>query len=536
MKGDFSRVTFDPRHHYSQVLHQQGRVSLDADPNEQGAIMLHLLRTMARDLFGPYGGPVEHAGFDLSLSSNGGSGAWSLNVGAGRYYVDGILCESEGCDYVGQPHFQPLAPGKDVPGDALRAWLEGREGGDRRFWIYLDAWERHVTSIEHPWLREAALGGPDTCSRRQVVWQVRALELDEIQRTLELRVKQAGERLANAGDEAERAHLQQWIERLENSIAELEQSPDGACAAPLDALRRLDLPQLAARIDPGYRVDDPCVMSPDASYRGAENHLYRVEIHRGSRAGAQATFKWSRDNGSVLTAWLGASGNRVRLGNVRGFTPGGWVELGGEQEDLLGHPGALFRILGVDGDELTVDGTPTWTGAHGARARRWDQAQRGDVVLDEGTVPVPGADDPANAWVDLEDGVQVRFAAGNEYHCGDYWLIPARVATGRIEWPEDADGTPTQQRPSGIEHHYAPLGYVGVNADGNPSVTASCTCTVYPLSSCAWGDRAGDELRNALRAGASGAADTDKSAKAGAETRKTTTKTEARKSTTRKPK
>ena len=38
MKGDFSRITFDPKKHYSRVLMQQGRVQLDADWNEQAAI------------------------------------------------------------------------------------------------------------------------------------------------------------------------------------------------------------------------------------------------------------------------------------------------------------------------------------------------------------------------------------------------------------------------------------------------------------------------------------------------------------------
>ena len=38
MKGDFSRLTFDPKKHYRRVLMQQGRVQVDADWNEQEAI------------------------------------------------------------------------------------------------------------------------------------------------------------------------------------------------------------------------------------------------------------------------------------------------------------------------------------------------------------------------------------------------------------------------------------------------------------------------------------------------------------------
>ncbi len=482
MKGDFSRVTFDPRNHYSQVLLQQGRVTLDADPNEQGAIVLHHLRTMARDLFGPYGGPVDNPGFELTLATGSGD-ARTLLVGPGRYYVEGILCESEGCSYTDQPHLRPAVAGKNCPGDPLRTWLESREGGDAPFWVYLDVWERHVTSVEHPWLREPALGGPDTCSRRQVVWQVRALAMRGVREILVARSNQANQRYKDSKDELERLRLQRWIEQLQRSIDQLDQNPAGACAAPLDALRRIDLPRLAARIDPGQRLDDPCVMSPESGYRGAENHLYRVEIHRGGENGAWPTFKWSRDNGSVLARWLSATGNRIRVGSVRGFAPGAWVELGVEEDELQGRAGRLYRILGVDGDELTLEGTPAWTGAPGARARRWDQVERGDVVLDEGAVPVPDGKAADGDWIDLEDGVQVRFEAGGDYRCGDYWLVPARVATGAVAWREDTNGQPQLLPPHGIEHHYAPLGFVG-DGDGGAAVTAACTCTVYPTSTC----------------------------------------------------
>src|SRR5262245_61533849 len=63
MKGDFSRDTFDPANHFSGVLMQQGRVQLDADWNEQASILLHYLRTLARDVFGNAGGPAQNLGF-----------------------------------------------------------------------------------------------------------------------------------------------------------------------------------------------------------------------------------------------------------------------------------------------------------------------------------------------------------------------------------------------------------------------------------------------------------------------------------------
>ena len=78
MKGDFSRLTFDPARQFSRVLMQQGRVQLDADWNEQSSLLLHHLRVLARALVGPYGG-VEQEAFRVSK----GEGEQPLALGAG---------------------------------------------------------------------------------------------------------------------------------------------------------------------------------------------------------------------------------------------------------------------------------------------------------------------------------------------------------------------------------------------------------------------------------------------------------------------
>src|SRR5689334_3592398 len=110
MKGDFSRNTFDARQHFTRVLMQQGRVQLDADWNEQAAILLHYMQALAEDLIGPYGGPTNNLGFGIQVSSSNlqeDAQAWLSNnklpeipagdflIDKGRYYVDGILCENE---------------------------------------------------------------------------------------------------------------------------------------------------------------------------------------------------------------------------------------------------------------------------------------------------------------------------------------------------------------------------------------------------------------------------------------------------------
>ena len=117
-----------------------------------------LVGSMALDLFGPYAAPAMAPGFGLTLAE--ANGGLALRIDAGRYYVQGILCESEGCDYLDQPHFTP-GDGKNGEEDALRRWLGASNRDSARFFVYLKVWERHVTSLEMPHLREVALGHHD---------------------------------------------------------------------------------------------------------------------------------------------------------------------------------------------------------------------------------------------------------------------------------------------------------------------------------------------------------------------------------------
>jgi hypothetical protein len=461
MKGDFTRVTFDAARHFSRVLVQQGRVTIDADPNEQAAILLHYVRTLARDLIGPCGGPVDARGFELSIDPSTKPAA-TLSIGAGRYYVDGILCENEApCSYAEQPDYTPAAD------DPLLALLQRKPMAAQAFWLYLDVWERHVTFVEDDRIREVALGGPDTCTRAKVIWQVKALAHDP----------------PPAGAEDGTAQH------------------DDACTAPLAELPAASAARLAAELDPGQALPDPCVIAPDARFRGAENQLYRVEIQRGGAAGGEtgggATFKWSRDNGSVASAWLGTEGNDLLVASARGFSAGAWVELSDDALDLRGEAGVLVKVVAVDGNRLSVapgGAAIAWTAAlRNPKVRRWDQTENDDITLTDGAIPIVEADAGDAHWIDLEDGVRVQFAASSDvpvqYHSGDYWLIPARVATGDIEWPRTnsgaSDGASTADflPPRGIEHHYAPLGWLMPNSDGNLSVDL-CLCTLQPLSPC----------------------------------------------------
>ena len=423
MKGDFSRLTFDPKKHYRRVLMQQGRVQVDADWNEQEAINQYRAEIEARDLIGRCGAPLHDAGFQITVNNKG-----ELVIGKGRFYADGILCENDAdAGYLQQPDL-PDAP---KPADALKTLPVGI--------VYLDVWERHLTALDDPRIREIALGGPDTATRSRVVWQVKILPIK-----------------AGTGT----------------------QPTCGSKFAEWDALTAPGNATLNARTQPPG-ADSPCLIPPTAGYQRLENQLYRVEVHKSGALGA-ATFKWSRDNGSILTTIEKINGQEITISdvgpdNVLGFANGQWVEVVDDRVELLGQPGPMIQIDKVDAATRAVTLKSAPAGIDQTRhpkLRRWDSAG-------EMKVEVPATND---GWIVLEGGIQVQFAAGN-YPTGDYWLIPARTATGEIEWPpfQIPNATPQPQPPAGIEHHYCRLALVQLGPNGL-QVVEDCRPLFPPLT------------------------------------------------------
>ncbi|NEQ32355.1 MAG: hypothetical protein F6K04_15365, partial [Leptolyngbya sp. SIO4C5] len=414
MKGDFSRYTFNRAKHYSAVLMQQGRVQVDADWNEQQAIAQNRVETEAIDVIGKCGAPKHEAGFGIiSVGAD-------FELSAGRFYVDGILCENEAPTRYSQ---QPDLPDPE-PLETLLA--NGQPG-----LIYLDVWKRHLTALDDPQMKEVALGDPDTTTRLKTIWQVKVLPLDEP--TEEVTCD---------------SELSQWNDLIAPSSG-----------------------TLAARTAEPDETESPCLIPPEAGYLRLENQLYRVEIHQGSEADA-VTFKWSRDNGSIVTEIQAISGNEITVADlgrdqVLGFTKGQWIEISDDALELRGLPGELLQI-----DDFTTSaaGSPIIVLASAPtvsisldrhpKLRRWDHS--GPSATAVGVEVAAG-------WVNLEGGIQVQFSEGT-YKTGDYWLIPARTATGQIEWPltTAAVPAPIPQLPLGIEHHYCRLAIAQLLPSNDP--------------------------------------------------------------------
>jgi hypothetical protein len=448
---DTSLDRFDPAKHYSAVLLQQGRVILDSDVAEQAAIWAHQARTALTDLIGPYGAPSGNSGFQVSWAATGSR--TDLAISPGRAYVDGILAEVEGpaVTYLNQPDGYVDPDLDKLPPDAA-------------YVVYLRVWERSVTAVQDPDIREVALGihGPDTAGRARVVWQVAAWPVK-----------------ADSPAEALKLWRGDFLTSVRLARAYQPVGPLQAQAVP-----------------PGDAELDICSVSPQAQYRGRENQHYRVEIFGSGVAapaagqsgiqGSQATYVWSRDNGSVVFAVDSLAGAEVTVASLGRDIParleiGDWVEIVDDAsashiaDDVpaAARARAVFQVMAIDplGLVVTLDRDPSrvigTTGTDPARhplLRRWDGVGAGDTA----GAGIPLAE---GSWLPLEDGVQVRFPgiADSEggparYRDGDYWLIPARTVLGDVIWPQEPPG-PKARPPAGVAYHYAPLAFIPAGGD-----------------------------------------------------------------------
>jgi hypothetical protein len=524
------------------------------------------LHTLAADLIGPAGGPVDpqgNVGFAITALTPTPKPA-DFQIGFGNYYVNGLLCQADfvpmaifptaaaagfqlmnwSSEFELQPNpyiyeifdsspsstpppvpvpvviastskaqnqyqltFQtaPNLTGFSTP--TLRRLITYLHQPDFVFstkanpnsplpllpglsQIYLDVWERAITYAEDDSIREVALGGPDTAARSKLVWQV----------------KWTQPALGTAD-----APICMTIQQLNAQVqAELQ----GQTKPPFQPQPRGWLQAMAKQSSPS---PNPCIINPNAAYTGPENQLYRVEINRGGAAGTtsgvSATFKWSRENGSVIYPIASGGGTTavvvesVGRDDRFGLVEGSLVEVQDDRSVLSNLPGNLLSVQSIDSTTMTVtlNGTPDKLLGSDETLhpllRRWDQTngdpQEGGLTLDTDNAAFV----QEGLWLTLEDGVQIQFQPAdpvdpknppvNQYITGDYWLIPARTATGDVEWPKvtDAQGNPETDTngniipvalpPHGITHYYAPLAVVSVS-ENDVSVDRNCRSSFPP--------------------------------------------------------
>lgn len=500
MKGDFSRLTgrSAANRHYNAVLKQQGRVQLDSDWNEHISIIDHQRKTRTIDIIGHSGAPIHDSGFQII---HPGNGPGDLLFSSGRYYVDGLLVETspssklpirafsannrievddtkvDGIKLVsGQwvrifseedqqgliakitglgtnwievnedlssllfdtyPKLKLLLPYSDQPDHPNAVSYEPVAG--QTDLIYLDVWERHITAIEDPNLREVALGGPDTDTRIKTIAQVKILQ--------------------NVGTTNCDEEISQWDDLIT--------PPNGRLTT-----------KLVVPDDPL----SPCELGESGGFHGMENRLYRVEIHDVGTDG-NPTFKWSRDNAAYAYAIkeffdeTGGVVNKIRLkqngkDEILKIKAQDWIEVSGDYSDLdTDNPGTLIQVQKVDGNIITLDGDVSGhIDEPFVKIRRWDTSNQRPEALTE---VVEGT------GFQLEDGIEIEFT-GTVFKTGDFWVFSARTLTGEIEILD-------REMPLGIQHHYSRLALVTGLPEGSVQIE-DCRKEFYPLTELSPGD------------------------------------------------
>lgn len=495
MRADFSRWSFDLlksyRKHYAGVLHQQGRVWLDADWNEDVLTRLQLLQQETRDIVGGCGTPKPGTAFQISphpqvpenFLIGGGAGR------RGRYYVHGILAQlDETTAYTAQPDLpDPISP---VSPEDIRA------GQEQYGVVYLEVWRRLITYLEDSSLREIALGGPDTTTRLKTVAQVKVAK---------------------------------WNGDVEPTCATAHTALPHKGAGTLSTLDK----QVPAA------PPDPCRLPGSVAYTGTQNRLYRVEIHESGdlfdggghpiriklaknadateteltlatplsedevnalkRTGAvticdneheeeaelqkvegvtvtlkngllstfltsknavlvgnAARFKWSRDNAAFAVGVTKVAGKVLTVTNLgRDETTilkeNDLVEISDDTRELRDNHGVLRRLAkDLNRDELTIEldyplPKELIKGDVQARhmvLRRWDGCGWGSAAPDNALPPDHN----------LKDGVRIRFG-GSDLRAGDFWQFATRVADNSVELLDNAE-------PMGIRRFRCPLAIV----------------------------------------------------------------------------
>ncbi|MEM7239049.1 MAG: DUF6519 domain-containing protein, partial [Pseudomonadota bacterium] len=392
MKGNISRFSHRPEEHFSAVLQVQGGMVTDADLGEQAIIARSRTDGLGHDAVGG-GVPVEGGAVEIDTD-----GLPALTEGV--VYAEGV-----------RGHVRSTRDEVDGPLDLYSAQVDFPlapeiAGGEQV--VYVDIWERMVSSLEDPLLADAGLHGVETAFRARTMTQIKVAELEDI-----------------------------------------EAISSGSGRFPRIGTGRLSV----APVDPETIIDtcDPCA-DVVTEAQMVTNTLFRIEILR-VRGDAddprELVVAWSAENGSAIAPADVNTEDFERAGAVyEFFSP--------VTESHLGvHPDSGDAAVSTFTADLDVDppATEAPEGGVWSFVRRWDGIALIDLssetVEQIGTGPLPVLEDDAltittdafAATINFNDAAVVA---------GDYWLIETRRFS-------DEPIRVVQDTPIGILHHYCPL-------------------------------------------------------------------------------
>lgn len=429
MQGDFSR--WDPLRDPNRagVLHQQGRVLLDRDWNDQARISTFWQDTAARDVIGARVAAVPSSqplAFRVDRAEVQG-GRVLVTLVPGRAWADGLMVtlpRAQGDTATPPTAVQRAATYFDASVQATPGAVSGANGigAGVRDAVILEVWRESLSAFQLPAeLLEPALGGPDTTERILTAFRLRLARLA-------------------AGEDC-------------HTVA-LDDRPRG---------------RLTASLRPATSIGGDCPVPDDGGFTGFEHQLYRVEVALVDDPGAWV--KHSRFNGGLvargLVALNGPNPQHFTLtANDLAVRTAGQTGFYLEVVRLDPQVGAWTVVYGAEvqlaGDDLNVvtphlvPSAPFPTDADGSVFfRLWDGIR---PITD---FPVVATDPPGPH--ELESGIRLEFPdPADRYRPGDFWTFPLRagglanpltlvnaappegivyhrVALAELEWP---GGTP----------------------------------------------------------------------------------------------
>lgn len=470
MHGDFTRDSFDPARSYTRVLMQQGRPLTDADWNEQGSLLLEEHRELIRGMIG------WHGFFDKPNSE--GIEPPTEFAGIWNYYVDGLRCR--------------IDTSKILSVEASQAAAEANEGGEKpadkkQFLLYLEVWERSASVLENPNIVDPApaLRKLDISMRAETRWWIRKKDAPQ---------DGAGGTSDILIDPCKFNTYLDWRPSDCRTIQVKRRAIGGSSSGPCDSLAEQN-PCASGELL--YRVEihrRGFAMTLDGSCKGAT--LSEYATFKWSRAngsvvhavetpivgGSQATLHFDRLRASSVER--PQLQDRLELFDDSGYpankslslpvvssvnddevvVDGNVVVASAMPSNVIcasivpsntnyyvrewNHKGVL--LLSQSGRTATGDTPPADITAQvsGQRKGKFDESATGQtppawsklsIADDGGALVVRNSDAGQELWLELENGICVRFNSPC-YEEGDYWLI--RVSSGgtQVIWPNEQPG------------------------------------------------------------------------------------------------
>jgi len=417
MRGDFSIWRNERRQNFTGVLHQQGRVLLDADWNAQTAITNDWQDTAAQDIIGAgvAAVPSDQAnGFKIK-SAAVNAGKVELRVAPGRVWADGLLAELYGepdpdVDSEVTRIAAYLTPPVQDPEALVTSIVAGTKDA-----VILEVWREEINGFQMPELLvEPALGGPDTTERIHTSLAFRLMRL-------------------TANDTCENIRG-----RLRDNFATKG--------------------KLKATLQPAVAGTGDCPTVAGGGYTGFEHNLYRIEIANVNAGAPQ--FKWSQYGGGLVG---------------RGHFAAGKVAIKANLQAIINSGLSSFYLEAVEYDQSLG----RWRVTYGATATLSnDVLTLGATVFGPAPPSNPNPTDTtffrlwngialvssfAHAQLPNALGIFLDFDApsGSNYVPGDFWTFPVRAGEITNIEPlvgkDTGGGTFVGVAPQGIHYHRVPL-------------------------------------------------------------------------------